>query len=159
MRSQTSDTSGHSLANCKACRQCGRSKPIQAYISKNKAFICLICDTCRMNQRRKSRGGFRCACSFLENYRIRKMQRAITSLDNREICSDGWIYRPISVSDDRNIFLKPAQERGEVLSIIDSVIPTARWVPSTLKCVETGQSTPIVATAVSHCTLLNSTRN
>ena len=56
MRSQSSDTSGHSLANCKACRQCGRSKPIQAYISKNKAFICLICDTCRMNQRKKSRG-------------------------------------------------------------------------------------------------------
>lgn len=158
MRSQASDSSGHSLANCKACRQCGRSKPIQAYISKNKAFICLICDTCRMNQRKKSRGGSWGQWSPIENSRIRKMQRAITTLD-RSVYSDGWIYRPISVNDDKDLLFKSDRGNSEVTSLIDSVIPTARWIPSSLSFVETEQSLPVVATVVSHCTLLSNTPN
>ncbi|KAK8803100.1 hypothetical protein WA588_002257 [Blastocystis sp. NMH] len=149
MRSQSSDTSGHSLANCKACRQCGRSKPIQAYISKNKAFICLICDTCRMNQRKKSR----------QYSRIRKMQKAINNTERSDVDSDGWIYRPISVNKNINLFFKSTQGGDAISSIIDSVIPTARWIPSTLSLMEADQSLPVVATVVSHCTLLSNSRN
>ena len=73
--------------------------------------------------------------------------------------SDGWIYRPISVNKNINLFFTSTQGGGAISSIIDSVIPTARWIPSTLSLMEADQSLPVVATVVSHCTLLSNSRN
>ena len=87
------------------------------------------------------------------------MQKAITNVERSEVCYDGWIYRPISVNENINLFYNSAQGRGVFSSLIDSVIPTARWVPSSVGLVETDQSLPVVATVVSHCTLLSNSRD
>ncbi|KAK8809319.1 hypothetical protein WA171_000903 [Blastocystis sp. BT1] len=41
--------------NSKVCKQCGRRKQISAFISKNQAYICIICDACRAIQEKRSR--------------------------------------------------------------------------------------------------------
>ena len=87
------------------------------------------------------------------------MQKAITNMERSEVYSDGWIYRPISVNENINLFYKSTQGGGVISSIIDSVIPTARWIPSTMGLMEEDQSLPVVATVVTHCTLLSHTRN
>ena len=87
------------------------------------------------------------------------MQKAIHNTERSDVDSDGWIYRPISVNKNINLFFKSTQGGDAISSIIDSVIPTARWIPSTLSLMEADQSLPVVATVVSHCTLLSNSRN
>lgn len=58
-----------SITETKVCKQCSQDKPIGAFVSKNKAYICVICDSCRAIQEKRSRGMFISPLLYRTTYR------------------------------------------------------------------------------------------